>query len=71
MNKTGNHLGHMWLIGGGVAAVLLFGLSAGWALGLALVACAAMLGVVFWVGRSSAQQIKAGTQPDKRDVRAG
>ncbi len=68
MKNTGNHLGHMWLVGGGVAAVLLFGLGAGWALALALLACSAMLGTVFWIGRSSARQVSPGPSRERIDM---
>ncbi len=70
MGTTKNHLGHMWIIGGGVAAVLLFGLSAGWALALALLACSFMLGAVFWIGRSSARQVTRGPMRERIEADA-
>lgn len=48
---------HMWVLAGGAVAALLLGWGLGWALALAVVGCGAMLAAVFWIGRSSAQQI--------------
>ena len=57
MKHTAGHQLHMWLIGAAVVASLLLGASYGWALALALVGCGTMLAVVFWIGRSSVQQM--------------
>lgn len=48
---------HMSLLVAAVAVALLLGWGLGWALGLAVIGCGAMLAAVFWIGRSSAQQI--------------
>ncbi len=57
--KHGTDSRHMWLLVAAVAVALLFGWSLGWALALAVIACGVMLAAVFWIGRSSAQEISA------------
>lgn len=65
-SKAGHQL-HMWLIGAAVASLLL-GVSYGWALALALVACGTMVAVVFWIGRSSVRQISAAPVDQDHDT---
>lgn len=50
---------HMWFLGAGVVVATLLGWSLGWAVTLAAIGCGAMLAAVFWIGRSSTQQVSA------------
>lgn len=47
------HGWHMALLAAGAMVALFLGLGLGWVLTIALFGCAAMLAVVFWIGRSS------------------
>ena len=48
---------HMWLLVAAATAALILGWGLGWALALALIGCGAMVAAVFWLGRSSAEQV--------------
>ncbi len=48
MNHRGTQHGHMWLIGALAIVALLLGYGIGFALALAMIACAVMLGAIVW-----------------------
>ncbi len=68
MNHAASHQGHMWLIGGATVVALLLGWSVGFALAFLLVACGAMLGAIFWIGRTSAQEQRIRISDHRDDV---
>lgn len=48
---------HMLLLVAATAVALLLGWGLGWVLALAVIGCGAMVAVVFWLGRSSAEHV--------------
>jgi len=63
MNHTKGHGSHMWVVGAIGAGALLMGSGLSAAIAVALIACAAMLGAIFWLMRRP--QVTPQTEPSR------